>query len=214
MHRLQELVRLHRMGTGCREAARLLGMSPNTERDYREAIARAGLLDGRAEELPELDVLRAAVLAERPPQIPPQQVSSVEPWIDEIRAMFPHAGPRAIYDRLRLEHADFTATLSAIKRACVRLRRALWPAAPRRRHPRRHSARRGSPRSTSATRRVGDPRPAALAEVRGCSCWSSPIVGTVLPDRVQPEGRDLAARSHLKAFDYSGGVPVVVPDNL
>lgn len=29
MHRLQELVRLHRMGTGCRAAARMLGMSPN-----------------------------------------------------------------------------------------------------------------------------------------------------------------------------------------
>ncbi len=34
MHRLQELVRLHRMGTGAREVARLLRMSPNTERDY------------------------------------------------------------------------------------------------------------------------------------------------------------------------------------
>ena len=35
MDRLQELVRLHRMGTGDREVARLLGMSPNTERVSR-----------------------------------------------------------------------------------------------------------------------------------------------------------------------------------
>ena len=38
MHRLQELVRLHRMGTGCRKVANLLKMSPNTEREYRQAL--------------------------------------------------------------------------------------------------------------------------------------------------------------------------------
>jgi hypothetical protein len=37
MHRLQELVRLHRLGTGAGEAARLPGLGPNTERWYREA---------------------------------------------------------------------------------------------------------------------------------------------------------------------------------
>jgi hypothetical protein len=41
MHRLQDLVRHHRLGTGCREIARLLGMSPNTERRYREALEEA-----------------------------------------------------------------------------------------------------------------------------------------------------------------------------
>jgi DNA-binding NarL/FixJ family response regulator len=45
MHRLQELVRLHRQGTGDREVARLLGMSPNTERLYREALTKAELLE-------------------------------------------------------------------------------------------------------------------------------------------------------------------------
>lgn len=48
MHRLQDLVRLHRLGTGAREVARLLGMSPNTERDYRLALGEAGLLEGGA----------------------------------------------------------------------------------------------------------------------------------------------------------------------
>ncbi|MFC2172126.1 hypothetical protein ACFLU6_05780 [Acidobacteriota bacterium] len=46
MHRLQELVRLHRMKSGCREVARLLKMSPKTERDYRVALEAAGLLQG------------------------------------------------------------------------------------------------------------------------------------------------------------------------
>ena len=41
MDRLQELVRLHRMGTGAREVARLLSMSPNTEKTSA-ALSRCG----------------------------------------------------------------------------------------------------------------------------------------------------------------------------
>ena len=52
MDRLQELVRLHRMGSGDREVARLLGMSPNTERQYRQALDATGLLAGTAEVTP------------------------------------------------------------------------------------------------------------------------------------------------------------------
>lgn len=58
MHRLQELVRLHRMGTGCRAAAALLGMSPNTERVYRKALIASSLWDGAVDALPALDELR------------------------------------------------------------------------------------------------------------------------------------------------------------
>lgn len=61
MDRLQELVRLHRMGTGAREAARMLRLSPNTERDYRRALEKDGLLDGDADDIPPLEVLKAAV---------------------------------------------------------------------------------------------------------------------------------------------------------
>ena len=61
MHRLQELVRLFRMGIGVRERARLLGMSTRTEREYREAIAHAVLLEGSPAEPPEAAELRAAV---------------------------------------------------------------------------------------------------------------------------------------------------------
>ena len=61
MDRLLELVRLHRLGTGAREVARLLQMSPNTERRYREALQSAELLDGPVEPLPELGALKAAL---------------------------------------------------------------------------------------------------------------------------------------------------------
>ena len=84
MHRLQDLVRLHRLKTGARETARLLAMSPNTERQYREALAKAGLLDGSPDDLPSLETLKAAVLAEHPPSLPPQQQSSLEAYLSLI----------------------------------------------------------------------------------------------------------------------------------
>lgn len=84
MDRLQELVRLHRMGTGGREVARLLGMSPNTERAYRLALEAAGLLVGPIPDLPTLERLKAAVEERLPRKLPPQQVSSLEPWLARI----------------------------------------------------------------------------------------------------------------------------------
>lgn len=126
MHRLQELVRLHRLKTGARETARLLGMGPNTERMYREALLEAGLLEGAVEALPTLDVLRAAVLAKRPrPALPAQQTTSLERFREVVVGLLAKGlGPRAIYDRLRLEHPEFTGSHSAIKRLCRTLKTA------------------------------------------------------------------------------------------
>lgn len=122
MHRLQELVRLHRQGTSTREAARLLGMSRNTAREYREALASAGLLDGLVEVLPELDELKAAL----PVRAGPQETSTVEGWVPRILPLLArHAGPRAIYDRLRSTDPDFRGSLSAVKRLCLRLGKEL-----------------------------------------------------------------------------------------
>jgi transposase len=126
MHRLQELVRLHRLGTGAREVARLLDMSPNTERDYRLALSEAGLLEGDPAQLPELTILRAAIESVRPAKPPvPQQTSSVEKWRATIEALANDgATPTAIYDKLRTEHkaAGFDGSLSAVKRLYARIR--------------------------------------------------------------------------------------------
>ena len=127
MDRLRELVRLHRMGTGAREVSRLLGVSPMTERRYRHAIDAAGLLSGSPDEVPELEVLKTAVEAHRPRRLPPQQLSSLEPWRPRIEALRADGlGPRAIFDRLRLEDADFaqSASYSSLKRLDRALRRA------------------------------------------------------------------------------------------
>lgn len=124
MHRLQEFVRLHRLGAGSREIARVLKMSRNTQRLYAKHLAKALLLDGEPDQLPEMEVLRAAVEQQRPPAAPPQETTSLVPWRDPISAMAARgAGPKAIYDALRLEHEDFPGSLSAVKRLCLRLAR-------------------------------------------------------------------------------------------
>ncbi|WP_437928771.1 hypothetical protein WMF37_05685 [Sorangium sp. So ce291] len=124
MHRLQELVRLHRRGEDCREVARLLGMGPNTERRYRTALSQAGLLEGRAEEIPALEELKEAVRKHVPPKVAPQQQSSVEPWRAYIAARVEEGlKPAATYDRLRLEERDFSGSRSAVKRMVAALQR-------------------------------------------------------------------------------------------
>ena len=81
-------------------------------------------MEGDADAISELGALKAAVLEHRPPKPVPQQISSVKTWADEIAQMAArNAGPRAIYDKLRLDHDDFNGSLSAIKRYCLRLKR-------------------------------------------------------------------------------------------
>lgn len=125
MHRLQEVVRLHRQGLSAREVARRLVMSPNTERRYREALQLACLLEGDpAAPLPELEVLRDAVLAQMPVRTLPQQVSSIETWQGKVFDMANNgAKPKAIFDRLVLEETDFHGTLWAVKRLYNRWRK-------------------------------------------------------------------------------------------
>lgn len=139
MHRLQELVRLHRMGTGAREVARLLAMSPNTERAYREGLAAAGLLEGPADDLPALEALKTAL----PAKVPPQQVSSLEGWTGVVTQLVARgAQPRAIYDHLRTTDTAFAGSLSAVKRLVARLQREQGEARGRR-HPGQDGPRRG-----------------------------------------------------------------------
>lgn len=125
MHQLQELVRLHRMETGKREVARLLGLSPMTEREYRKAIEAAGLMAGEVDDLPDVLSLEKAVREVKPPKVAPQQVSSIEPWAEKIKAMVGRgAKPKAIYDALRLKDKGFKGSLSAVKRIVKRLQGA------------------------------------------------------------------------------------------
>jgi transposase len=124
MHRLQELVRLHRMGTGARAVAKALHMGPNTERAYRRALREAGLLDGDPDDLPDIEILKAAVIKAIPPNPPQQQISTAEPYRQQITEMIDHgANAKAIHDYLRLHQPDFAVSYDAIKRFCRTLRK-------------------------------------------------------------------------------------------
>jgi transposase len=215
MHRLQDLVRMHREGVGCREIARLLKMSPNTERKYRHALNKADLLKGEPSEIVALDVLKQAVAELLPPAKPPQETSTVEPWRAQIEKMYGRTrSPRAIFDRLRLEHDDFDGSLSAVKRMCARIK-----------------ADRG-PRPEDVVIGV-ETAPGKIAQVDFGYVGKlfDPLSGKVRKayafvmvlgfsrlmyvDLVFDQKIDTWLRLHVDAFEYFGGVPeTVVPDNL
>jgi hypothetical protein len=132
MHRLQEIVRLHRLGRGSRSIARELKISPNTERRYRTIFTEAGLLLGDPDALPELAELRAAVDADAATNAKPntKSVSSIASWRPEIERLYKGgATPKAIYDWLRRERKDdFNGSYPAVKRMSRRLAKEIGPA--------------------------------------------------------------------------------------
>ena len=125
MHRLQELVRLHRLGLTERRAAKELRIGRNTAREYRRALSEAGVLEGSADELPTLEALKSIVLSALPPRPAPQQISKIEEWQPTVEALLEQRlGPQAIHDRLRLEHPDYQGSLGGLKRMVRRIRRS------------------------------------------------------------------------------------------
>lgn len=118
--RLRELIRLRRAGVSARQATRALSMSPRTERRYRRLLGAAGLWDGSPNALPGLAELRAAVSLARP--VPKPVPSTVAPWSAQVRELVRLGlGPRAVFDRLQLEH-EFPGSYSAVKRYLRRQR--------------------------------------------------------------------------------------------
>ena len=116
MHRLQEVIRLHRLGHSRRQICLQLRMGRNTLRQYQERLESAGLLEGTADDLPDLEEL-GEVIGLKSPAPPPQSKSSIEPWRDRIKKLHKEGcGPTAIHDSLRLKEPDYTGHLSSVKR--------------------------------------------------------------------------------------------------
>lgn len=215
MHRLQELVRLHRMGTGAREIARLLEMSPNTERAYRAALAKASLLDGAADALPELDILRRAVELELPRKTLPQNESTIVQWTEQVTKLLADgASPTAIYDRLRLQDESFHGSLSAIKRLCRRVRVAKGIDPSDVAIPVDTEAGEVAQVDFGSVGQLWDPEQGRLRDayvfvmVLGFSRHM--VVRIVFDQKI-----DTWLRLHVEAFAELGSVPrVLVPDNL
>jgi len=215
MDRLQELVRLHRMGTGAREVARVLQMSPNTEREYRLALQAEGLLAGAVDEVPMLEVLRAAIERRLPTVAPPQMVFSVDALRDTI-VSFAEKGlkPQAIYDRLRLDDASFEASFWAV--------RAVWRKWRKQRGVRAEDV--AIPVETSPGEiaqvdfgYVGRLYDAGTGQLR--KAWAFVMVlgySRRMVVRICFDQKiETWLRVHVEAFAELGGVPAtIVPDNL
>lgn len=213
MHRLQELLRLHRAGLSARRAARQLGMGRNTARRYLQALEAADLLDG--EDLPELADLKQVVNSQLPSLAPPQQQSSVEPWREAIAAMLERgAGPKAIYDRLRLEDADFVGSYDAVKRLCKRIGEARGPSPTEVALPVITPAGQVAQVDYFYVGKLLDP-----AAGRERKCWAFVMLLAfsrhMYVELVFDQRAETWARLHTAAFTFFGGVPHVIrPDNL
>jgi transposase len=215
MHRLQEVIRLHRLGKSSRRIARQLSMGRDTIRGYLEALSQAALLDGPIDELPPLEVLCASVRAHLASNTPTPQLSSVEDFKDEIvRLRAKGAGPTAIHDHLRVNTPSYTGSLSAVKRLCLRLERD------------------EGPKAIDVAIPV-ETAPGEIAQVdfgyagkryeppRGLLRKSWVFVMTLGFSRRMycelccDQKVETWIRLHVRAFEYFGGVPkVIVPDNL
>jgi len=215
MHRLEEVLRLHRRGVSARRVGRLLKMSRNTVRRYLVALEGAGLLNGAPESLPELAALQAAVRAAHEPVPGPQERSSVEQWRPTIEALEAKGtGAKAITDTLRLEHEDFDGSYDAVKRFCRRLRAQRPPdpnlvAIPVETRP-------GQVAQVDffEVPKILDPKEGRLRR-----CWLFVMVLAhsrhMFIDLVFDQRAETWQRLHVEAFAFFGGVPaVVVPDNL
>lgn len=214
-HVLQDLVRLHRMSSGSRAVARMLGISPTTERIYRRAIEQAGLLEGSPDELPGVDALRDALREFAPPKVAPQQVSSVAGWLPTIEGLYlKGTRPKAIFDRLKLKEPEFKGSLSAVKRAVASLQRERGVKAEDIAIPVETPAGQVAQVDFGYVGKLFDPDcgVARKAWVFIMTLgYSRHLFARVAFDQTTETWLEL----HARAFEAFGGVPaVVVPDNL
>lgn len=217
MHRLQEVIRLHRQGCSCRTIARQMRMGRDTIRNYLEALSKAGLLDGSPDALPEFDELKTALTDQGPAQAPkpPRSTSSVERWRSKIEALLRRgSGPTAIHTWLQLQEADYAGSLSAVKRMCSQLVRERGPLA-----------------TDVAIPVSTDPGEVAQVDFGYAGVRFDPQTGALrktwvfvmtlgysryaFTDLVFDQKVETWLRLHIAAFEFFGAVPrVIVPDNL
>lgn len=215
MHRLQEVIRLHRLGRSGRAIARQLRIGRNALGTYLAAVSKAGLLEGSADELPAVDVLRAVAEEHAPSRQPPQQVSTVTAFQEVITRMREKgSGPKAIHDWLSLHGEGYGGSLSSIKRMCRRLDRERGPRAKDVAIPVETAPGEIAQVDFAYVGKIYDP-------VRGVQRKSWLFVMTLgfsrrmYLDIVFDQRVETWLELHIAAFEYLGGVPrVIVPDNL
>jgi len=208
--RLVEMVRLHRIGIPDRTATRMLKMGPNTHRHARECFRQAGIWDG-GPELPTYEMLRATL----PQNLPPQQISNVEPWKDSIRTMvYGGLEAKVIHSRLRLDFPDFSASYYSVKRFVAALLRDAITTQDQVVIPVETGPGEVAQVDFAYVGLVIDPADGVKKKAWFFLMtlgYSRHFYARVVFDQTVPTWLDL----HVRAFTFFGGVPkVVVPDNL
>jgi transposase len=203
------------MGNEAREVARLLRMGPNTERKYREALEKEGLLTGPEDSIPNMKALKAAIAKHHPPKVAAQEASSIATWLTHVtKLMEAGLGPRAAYDRLRQEQQDFKGSYWAVKRLRRKLVREKGV------QPEDIAIRVETAPGEIAqvdfgeTGQLFDPRSQVLRRA-----WVFVMVlghsRHMFAKVVFDQKSETWIRLHMEAFDFFGGVPkILVPDNL
>jgi transposase len=159
--------------------------------------------------------LRSAVEENLPAAVAPQQSSSAEPWLDDIKRMQKKgAGPQAIWDALRLEKPDFKASVWSVKRLCARLKASEPVKAADVAIPVETALGEDAQVDFGYVGRLYDPERGRLRKA-----WV--FVMTLCYSRHQfcrvsfDQRADTWQELHVQAFEAFGGFPqTVVPDNL
>lgn len=216
MHRLQDLVRLHRKKVAPTDVARMLCMSRKTERAYRRALVRARLLEGPPEELPPLEELQEAVEAALPRKVAPQQASTAERWRPQVEKLLEKGKrPKVIYDVLCRDHGrDFVASYDAVYRL---VRRVLRERGVRPEDVAIPVLTRPGLEAQVDFGYVGEVLDPATGRVR--KAWVFVLTLThsrhMVARLVFDQSEATWVRCHVEAFEELGGVPeTIVPDNL
>lgn len=213
MHRLQELVYLHRRGDTASDVAETLQLDPKTERKYRRRIQAAGLLDGDPSALPELKALRDAVSSQAPsPAQERSTVANYAAFVDEKRRQ--GLGPTAIHELLTEEKRGYTGSLSAVKRLYKRLKDADGLRAEDVAIPVHSAPGLQAQVDFGYVGKLVDPTTGKRRKA-----WVFVMVLShsrlMYAEVVFSQDVDTWLMLHRHAFDFFGGVPhVVVPDNL
>ena len=213
MHKLQEFVRCHRANEPFTTIARRMQWDRKTERKYRTAIQRAGLLEGAIDQLPSMTELRAALA--RPRRRPVQEVSSVEPHRSFIEAKAAAGlGPTAIHDLLAETVTGFDGSLSAVKRMVRAWKKRRGPTADQVAIPVHTAPGQQAQVDFGYVGKLVDP-----VTGRSRKAWVFVMVLSysrlMYAEVVFSQDIDTWLALHRNAFKHFGGVPkVVVPDNL
>jgi transposase len=212
MHRLHEMVRLHRMEASSREIARQLRMGRDTIRCYLRGLRRAGLLEGAVGDLPDVSELRSGIGEQAPAKKAAVHISTVDA-ITRLRRD-KGAGPTAIHDWLRLNEPEYQGGLSAVKRMCQRLDREEGPKATDVAIPVETGPGEVAQVDFVYAGKRYDPERGVLRKT-WLFVMTLGFSRLMFCDLVFDQKIETWVRRHVDAFEFFGGVPrVIVPDNL